>query len=73
VRVERLGLTPATLERLHQAGIVNVKQLTSRSTVELMQRPDIGPAVIYEAMRQLSKPRSTNSLGLEPRPQPAHT
>jgi hypothetical protein len=55
VRIERLGLSPATLDRLHQAGIVNVKQLTSHSTVELMQRPDIGPAVVYEVMRQLSK------------------
>ena len=57
MRVERLGLQPATLDRLHQAGIVNVEQLTSRSTVELMRHPDIGPAVVYEVMRQLSKHR----------------
>jgi hypothetical protein len=55
VRVERLGLTPATLDRLHLAGIVNVEQLTSHSTVELMQRPDIGVAVVHEVMCRLSK------------------
>jgi sigma-70-like protein len=55
VRVEKLGLTPATLDRLHQAGIVNVEQLTSHSTVELMQRPDIGVAVVHEVMCRLSK------------------
>jgi Sigma-70, region 4 len=55
VRVEKLGLTPATLDRLHQAGIVNVEQLTSHSTVELMQRPDIGVAVVHEIMCRLSK------------------
>lgn len=55
MRVERLGLQPATLERLHQAGIVNVEQLTSRSTAELMQRPDIGPAAVHEVMCRLAK------------------
>ena len=55
MRVERLGLRPGTLDRLHLAGIVNVEQLTSRSTVELMQHPAIGPAVVYEVMRRLSK------------------
>jgi hypothetical protein len=55
VRVERLGLQPATLDRLHLAGIVNVEQLTSHSTVELMQRPDIGVAAVHEVMCRLSK------------------
>jgi Sigma-70, region 4 len=55
VRVERLGLSPATLDRLHQAGIVNLTQLTSHSIVGLMQHPDLGPPVVYEVMRSLSK------------------
>jgi hypothetical protein len=55
VRVEKLGLRPATLDRLHLAGIVNVKQLTSHSCIEMMQRPDLGPPVVYEIMRRLSK------------------
>jgi transposase len=55
VRVERLGLRPATLERLHLAGIVNIEQLTSRSCIELMQHPDIGPAEVYHMLRRLNK------------------
>jgi hypothetical protein len=55
VRVERLGLRPATLDRLHLAGIVNVEQLTNRSTVELMQHPDIGPAEVYHLLCRLNK------------------
>jgi hypothetical protein len=55
VRVERLGLKPATLACLHAAGIVNVTQLTSRPCVELMQHPDIGPAKVYEVIRRLHK------------------
>lgn len=55
MRVERLGLRPATLDRLHLAGVVNVEQLTSRSTVEVMQHPDLGPAVAHEVMCRLSR------------------
>jgi hypothetical protein len=55
VRVERLGLRPATLACLHTAGIVNVTQLTSHSCFELMQHPDIGPTKVYEVVRQLHK------------------
>ncbi len=55
MRVEKLGLTPATLACLHTAGIVNVTQLTSHSTVELMQHPDIGPTKVYEVIRRLHK------------------
>ena len=53
MRVEKLGLRPATLACLHTAGIVNVTQLTSHSTVWLMQHPDIGPATVYEIVRRL--------------------
>ena len=55
MRVERLGLRPATLDRLHLAGIVNVEQLTSRSTVELMQHPDFGPAEVYHLLCRLQR------------------
>jgi hypothetical protein len=55
MRVEGLGLRPVTLDRLHQAGIVNVEQLTSRSCIELMQHPDIGPAEVYHVLRRLQK------------------
>lgn len=55
MRVEKLGLRPATLDRLHLAGIVNVEQLTSRSILELMQHPDFGPAVTHEVMCRLSR------------------
>ena len=55
MRVERLGLRPATLDRLHLAGIVNVTQLTSHSCVELMQHPDLGPTKVYEVIRRLHK------------------
>lgn len=55
MRVERLGLRPATLDRLHLAGIVNVEQLTSHSIVEAMQHPDLGPAVAHEVMRRLCR------------------
>ncbi len=55
MRVERLGLRPATLDRLHLAGIVNVEQLTSHSIVEVMQHPDLGPAVAHEVMRRLRR------------------
>jgi len=55
MRVEKLGLTPATLACLHTAGIVNVTQLTSHSCVELMQHPDIGPTKVYEVIRRLHK------------------
>jgi AraC-like DNA-binding protein len=55
VRVERLGLRPATLACLHTAGIVNVTQLTSHSCIELMQRPDIGPGKVHEVIRRLHK------------------
>jgi len=55
MRVERLGLRPATLDRLHLAGIVNVEQLTSRSCIEMMQHPDIGPAEVYHLLRRLNK------------------
>ncbi len=57
MRVEKLGLRPATLACLHTAGIVNVTQLTSHSTVELMQHPDIGPTKVYEVIRRLHKRR----------------
>ncbi len=55
MRVEKLGLTPATLACLHTAGIVNVTQLTSHACVELMQHPDIGPARVHEIVRRLHK------------------
>jgi hypothetical protein len=55
VRVERLGLRPATLDRLHLAGIVNVAQLTSRSAVEMMQHPDFGPAEVHHMLCRLNK------------------
>jgi transposase len=55
VRVEKLGLRPATLAGLHTAGIVNVTQLTSHACIELMQHPDIGPATVYEVIRRLHK------------------
>jgi AraC-like DNA-binding protein len=55
MRVEKLGLRPATLACLHTAGIVNVTQLTSHATVELMQHPDIGPTKVYEVIRRLHK------------------
>jgi hypothetical protein len=55
VRVERLGLRPATLDRLHLAGIVNVEQLTSRSAVELMQHPDFGPAEVHHLLCRLQR------------------
>lgn len=55
MRVEKLGLRPATLACLHTAGIVNVTQLTSHSCVELMQHPDLGPTKVYEIVRRLHK------------------
>jgi hypothetical protein len=55
VRVEKLGLRPATLACLHTAGIVNVTQLTSHACVELVRHPDIGPAKVYELIRRLHK------------------
>lgn len=55
MRVEKLGLRPATLDRLHLAGIVNVEQLTSRSTIAMMRHPDFGPAVAHEVMCRLSR------------------
>lgn len=55
MRVERLGIRPATLDRLHLAGIVNVEQLRSHAIVEVMQHPDLGPAVAHEAMRRLRR------------------
>jgi AraC-like DNA-binding protein len=53
MRVEALGLRPATLACLHTASIVNVTQLTSHSCIELMQHPDIGTAGVYEIVRRL--------------------
>ena len=55
MRVERLGLRPATLDRLHLVGIVNVEQLTSHSAVELMQHPDFGPAEVYHLLCRLQR------------------
>ncbi len=55
MRVEKLGLRPATLACLHTAGIVNVSQLTSHACGELMQHPDLGPAKVYEVIRRLHK------------------
>ncbi len=55
MRVEKLGLRPATLDSLHMAGIVNVTQLTSHACIELMQHPDIGPTKVYEIVRRLHK------------------
>ena len=55
MRVERLGLRPATLDRLHLAGIVNVEQLTSRSAAELMQHPDFGPAEVHHLLCRLQR------------------
>lgn len=55
MRVEKLGLRPATLDSLHMAGIVNVTQLTSHACIELMQHPDIGTAGVYEIVRRLHK------------------
>ncbi len=55
MRVERLGLRPATLDRLHLAGIVNVEQLTSHSCIELMQHPDFGPAEVHHVLSRLNK------------------
>lgn len=55
MRVEKLGLTPATLARLYQAGIINVTQLKNHTCVELMEYSSIGPARLYEIIRQLNK------------------
>lgn len=55
MRVAELGLSPATLACLHTAGIVNVKQLLARPCNELMEHPAIGPAELYEIIRQLNK------------------
>ncbi len=55
MRVAELGLSPATLACLYTAGIVNVKQLLARSCNELIEHPAIGPAELYEIIRQLNK------------------
>jgi DNA-binding transcriptional regulator YiaG len=55
MRVEKLGLQPATLAGLHNAGIINMEQLKRYTCSELMEHPDIGPARVYEIIRQLNK------------------
>lgn len=55
MRVAELGLSPATLACLHTAGIVNVGPLLARPCNELIEHPAIGPAELYEIIRQLNK------------------
>jgi DNA-binding XRE family transcriptional regulator/predicted DNA-binding protein (UPF0251 family) len=55
MRVEKLGLKPATLACLHNAGIINLKQLLEYPTAALVERPDIGPIKTYEILQRLNR------------------
>lgn len=55
MRIETLGLQPATLTCLHNMGIINLKQLLEHSTAACIEHPDIGPAKTYEVLQRLNR------------------
>ena len=54
MRVTELGLSPATLACLDEAGIDYVEQLVARPCNELIEHSAIGPAELYEIIRRLN-------------------
>ena len=55
MRVNQLGLRPATLRCLHTAGITSIEQLTSYACTDLMDHPAIGMAELHEIICQLTE------------------
>ena len=55
MRVTDLGLSPAPLACLDEAGIDYVEQLVARPCNELIEHPAFGPGELYEIIRQLNR------------------
>lgn len=55
MRLSGLGLEPATLTCLHDAGITTTEELLTYTPADLMQRPGLGAVEVYEIIRGLNR------------------
>jgi hypothetical protein len=55
MRLSEMGLEPATLTCLYDAGITTTTELVTYTPTDLMQRPGLGAVEVYEIIRGLNR------------------
>lgn len=55
MRLCDMGLEPATLTCLHDAGITDVEELVTYTCTDLMERPGLGAVEVYEIICGLNR------------------
>jgi Sigma-70, region 4 len=55
MRLQKLGLHPATIARLREGGICTIRELLDHSCRELIWHAALQPEEVYEVIRQLQR------------------